>query len=250
MRLCFMLVVVMALAVSSKQNLAQSNSQEPVGHTGAITQCEEEIKQKVVPIQTQYAQELEALAQSYQAKGELGNVIAVKNEQDRFMNVRRIEGDNIVPSPEGLKKLQTKYKALTEQIEQQIAKRYLMSLEQQQKSLTIVGKLDSAMGINDAIEKIQQRYNIKSKESHSPTNDAELKNFLRDTQWSFAGNRVLTLQRDGLVRKSWGHLTPEWRVEKMRLIFEGKTFEFSNDFARMKEITEKEFKGFGSRISK
>ena len=133
-----------------------------------VTQCEAEIRQKVITSQAQYAKELEALAKSFQAKGELENVFAVKNEQDRFMNSGRIEDANIVPSPEELRTLQTQYKALPEKIGQQTAKQYLTALEERKKNLTVEGKLDEAMSVKKDIEKIQARYSVEGGGAESP----------------------------------------------------------------------------------
>jgi len=55
-----------------------------------VTQCEQSIRDRIATSQAQYVKELEALAKSYQAKGELESVFAVKNEHDRYMNAGRL----------------------------------------------------------------------------------------------------------------------------------------------------------------
>ena len=156
-----------------------------------VTQCEAEIRQKVITSQAQYAKELEALAKSYQAKGELESVFAVKNEQDRFMNSGRIEDANIVPSPVELRNLQAQYKALPEQIGQQTAKQYLTSLEEKKKNLTVEGKLDEAMAVKKDIEKLQARYSVEATKPRPP--------HVIVGKWLVADLFTLTITSDGHV---------------------------------------------------
>jgi formylglycine-generating enzyme required for sulfatase activity len=65
-----------------------------------------------------------------------------------------------------------------------------------------------------------------------PSNDAELTDYLKDTQWKF-GEKILSLKSDGRASKSWGRLTPAWQVKELRLLCEGATFTFNPDFTRI-----------------
>jgi len=87
-----------------------------------------------------------------------------------------------------------------------------------------------------------------SKSRESPKTDAELRLFLKGSRWEFDSHKIVTLRDDGTVHKSWGVLTPAWEVERMRLHWEGKAFEFSEDFSVITEIDKSEFRGPGRRL--
>ncbi|MEM9016401.1 MAG: hypothetical protein AAGC68_05260, partial [Verrucomicrobiota bacterium] len=70
-----------------------------------------------------------------------------------------------------------------------------------------------------------------------PQTDQDLRDYLKGTQWKMSGNKVLTFQKSGEVHKSWGKLRPKWKVEEMRVIYEGKVFEFSEDFTEIRLIS-------------
>lgn len=121
-----------------------------------ILQCEQTARTKVASSQASYGKELDDLKNSYQSKGELENLVAVKKEQDRFKKDGIIQEASIVKSPEALRKLQIRYK----ETGQQVARQYLKELEAKKKALTVEGKVDLAMGFKDAIEKIQVQYAV------------------------------------------------------------------------------------------
>jgi len=132
-------------------SLSAQTSQSGVDLT---TQCELAAQEKVVASQVPYGRELETLKSGYQFKGDLENVLAVKKEQDRFKNDDIVQEIDVVKSPETLRKLQLKYT----QIGQRAAEQYLAELEVKKRTLTTQGRVDVAMEIKRAIEKIQQRY--------------------------------------------------------------------------------------------
>ena len=129
-----------------------------------VTQCEQAIRDRIATSQAQYVKELDALTKSYQAKGELESLFAVKNEHERFMNAGRIEDANIVQAPAELRQLQQQYKSLPEKLGQETALGYVKALEEQKKNLTVEGKLDEAMAVKKDIEKIQQRYSVEGEQ--------------------------------------------------------------------------------------
>ena len=185
-----------------------------------VTQCEAEIRQKVITAQAQYAKELEALAKSYQAKGELESVFAVKNEQDRFMNSGRIEDANIVPSPVELRNLQAQYKALPEQIGQRTAKQYLTSMEEKKKNLTVEGKLDEAMSVKKDIEKIQARYSVEVKSDSANSIAAITRAMMGKWRVKFSSGSVYTKEflADGSVAENGTHSDWKWYIYKDRVM--------------------------------
>ena len=121
-----------------------------------IIQCEQTAREKVASSQASYGKELDTLKSTYQSKGELENLLAVKNEQDRYKKDGLVLAAHVVQSPDGLRSLQTKYNTNG----RQAAQLYLTALETKKKSLTVEGKMDLAMGVKDAIEKIKQAYGV------------------------------------------------------------------------------------------
>jgi hypothetical protein len=122
--------------------------------TGIVSRCEQEARQRVANTQAAYGTDLNSLKSFYQAKGELENFLAVKNEQNRFKKEGLVQETDLVNSPEGLRKLQVKYQLAG----QQAVKQYLAELETKKKMMTAAGQVDLAIGVKDAIEKIRQRY--------------------------------------------------------------------------------------------
>ena len=178
-----------------RRYLAQA---ETAGTTGGqrkavdiVTQCEQAIRDRIATSQAQYAKELEALMKSFQAKGELESLFAVKNERERFMNAGRIEDANIVQAPAELRELQQKYKALPERIGQETALGYVKALEEQKKNLTVEGKLDEAMAVKKDIEKIQARYSVEATKPRPP--------HMIVGKWLVANLFTLTFTSDGHV---------------------------------------------------
>lgn len=78
--------------------------------------------------------------------------------------------------------------------------------------------------------------------------DKQLAAELSNSKWKFPDGKVITLQADGTIHKSWGMLTPPWEIRGGRLHYEDKTFEFTPDYTRITEFTKKEFQGEGQRL--
>ena len=67
-----------------------------------------------------------------------------------------------------------------------------------------------------------------------PSNDEELRDYLKDTRWKFPDGKMLTLGGNGKVKKSFGRMSPKWNAKNMVLTFdEGGAFEFAEGYTRM-----------------
>ena len=104
------------------------------------------------------------------------------------------------------------------------------------------GDLEEAKKIEAEIKK------QKLQEPSIPTNNNELQSFLAGTKWKFSDGKILTLHKDGKVRKSWGILQPVWKVSKMELQFEKHTFKFNPSFNEMKSQSTKRYQGTAKLI--
>jgi len=98
-----------------------------------------------------------------------------------------------------------------------------------------------AMSKGDLVEanKIQSELKRINPSGHGiaklPGNDEELRNYLKDTKWKFPDGKMVALERNGKVKKSFGRMTPKWTVKNMKLTFEeGAIFMFSDDYTSMK----------------
>lgn len=84
--------------------------------------------------------------------------------------------------------------------------------------------------------------------SGKPKNDEQVRKHLSGTSWEFSGGKVITLQEDGSVLKSWGKLQPDWRVVDGKVRFEGKLLIFNENFTEVSEATAIEFKESGKLV--
>jgi hypothetical protein len=72
--------------------------------------------------------------------------------------------------------------------------------------------------------------NPPAKNNRLPASDEQLLEFLKDTVWLLPDKRKVTLHAEGFIIKSWGRLRPSWSVRDMKLNYEGKAYEFSDNF--------------------
>jgi len=117
-------------------------------------------------------------------------------------------------------------------------RKYVKDLLTLQNKYTKRGDLKSANLVADCIRKV----------SNIPINDKELTEFLKGTKWIFSGKSTITFAASGKVIKSWGRLSPPWKVKNMQVIYGDKIFIFNEDFTEITEITKTAFKKPGKRM--
>jgi hypothetical protein len=131
---------------------------------------------------------------------------------------------------------------LNEQRNREIAKIdkvYKAQLEKLLKAYTQKGDLNSANYINSILNQL----NAKEDNKNLPKTDKELTTFIGDTAWKFPDGKVITFMRNGKMKKNFGVLEPEWKVENLSIICEGKIFSFNKAYTDLTETTKQAFKG-------
>jgi len=126
----------------------------------AAARCDDEVKAKVEKLSDEYATKLSELRETFRLRGDLEKTLAVKKEKERFAAEHRLESKHVVELPKELRGLQEKYLALPPKAAQEIAKSYLVGLEETKRQLTIDDKLDEAVVAQKEIDNIQKKYNV------------------------------------------------------------------------------------------
>lgn len=121
----------------------------------------------------QYAADIEALKAQYQREGLLDELLAAKNEADRFALAIGSEADpfeeipempegSIVDKPERLRMLQTEYVANVRKVHdwnsdqtKALADKLLKGMETVQKNLTRRGQINAAIEVRNIVEKLR-----------------------------------------------------------------------------------------------
>lgn len=199
----------------------------------AIKETYEPYAEAVAEAKKEYIEDLRKALEYEMGKGNLEAANAVKAEIDRMADADALSSNEI-----DSKKAERAAKSFDRNIEK-ARDQYQDDLEDAMKKATKAGDLEAANRIREEMGKCG--YVL-------PNDDDSLYEYLKGSRWKFSKERILTLNSDGKVNKSWGRLSPEWSVKNMRLIYEGKTFSFFNDFKEMKEDTKKEFEGSGKLL--
>jgi hypothetical protein len=161
-----------------------------------VTACEEAIRQKRVATQAQYVGELEAMEKSFQAKGALEDLFAVKAEQKRFLETPILAEENLMETPDALRELQREYLELQQHVTTSVAEEFIARLEQQKQALTIEGRLDEAVKAKADVQKISQRYMDSARESRTTKRPPSVAG-----TWNSGGNHFQITQKGGVI--SW-----------------------------------------------
>ena len=129
-------------------------------YQGAAEKCDQEIQAKFSKLSDNYASALGELMETFRINGDLEKTLAVKKEKDRFALEKTLEIKNVVEVPPQLQELQKKFLAAPKTVAQEIAKSYVVQLEEIKRKLTIDSKLSEAIEAKGEIDKIQKKYAV------------------------------------------------------------------------------------------
>ncbi|MDB6155775.1 MAG: hypothetical protein JWL90_4228 [Chthoniobacteraceae bacterium] len=120
--------------------------------------CEEKIASVQRDVLGKYEDGLQELQNGFQKAADLDGALAVRAERQRVTTEGRLGDEHLVAEPKTLRALQvqniTRLKDLTAQLVQETVPKLL----EFKKSLTIAGKLDEALAVRAAIERLQNGY--------------------------------------------------------------------------------------------
>lgn len=133
---------------------------EQFAYQDAASKCDREIQTKLTKVSDDYAHELNALMDTIRLRGDLEKTLAIKKERERFASEKTLEEKNLVEVPVQLRELQQQFLAAPRRASEDIAKSYVVKLEDAERKLTIDDKLDEAISAQQEIDKILKKYGI------------------------------------------------------------------------------------------
>ena len=161
-----LLPAAFALALSLAPLLAAPNpvSSANLGETEAL-KCEEKIASVSRDVLGKYEDGLGELQNNLQKTADLEGALTVRAERARVAQEHTLSERNFVAEPKALRTLQAQQVAKLQELVAQVVADTLPKLIELKKSLTVAGKLDDAVAVRTAIEKLQN--------SHVPVARAE-----------------------------------------------------------------------------
>ena len=157
------LPAVLALALSLSPAMAAPGAVN-IGESEAL-KCEEKIASVQRDVMGKYEDGLGELQGSLQKTADLEGALAVRAERQRLAQEHTLSERNLVSEPKALRTLQAQQLAKMQELVAQIVQDALPKLIELKKSMTVAGKLDEAVAVRTAIEKLQN--------SHVPVSRAE-----------------------------------------------------------------------------
>jgi hypothetical protein len=149
-----------ALALSVCSTLAaQTPPANPVNPANLgeseVLKCEEKIASVRRDVLGKYEDALGELQLSLQKAADLEGALAVRAERSRLAQEHTLFERNYVTEPKALRAVQSQYVAKMQELVSQIVADALPKLVELKKSMTMAGKLDEALAVRTAIEKLQ-----------------------------------------------------------------------------------------------
>ncbi len=150
---------LLALALSLSPALAAPNpvSSANLGETEAL-KCEEKIASVQRDVLGKYEDALGELQNTLQKAADLEGALAVRTERSRLAQEHTLSERNFAGEPKSLRTLQAQQVSKLQELVAQIVQDALPKLIELKRSLTVVGKLDDAVAVRTAIEKLQNSY--------------------------------------------------------------------------------------------
>ncbi|MDB4416822.1 hypothetical protein N9115_00325 [bacterium] len=132
-----------------------------------------------------------------------------------------------------LQSLQQSWQKARENALKPIDQKYLSALRNLKDRLMKSGNLEGATAVEAEIKRMQGNPNPGVSASKAPSNDQELVDFIAGNRWKFDNNRIVTFRENGKINKSWGKLSPPWRVKGMKIYFENKIIKLDDSLDKM-----------------
>jgi hypothetical protein len=120
-----------------------------------VLKCEEKIASVRRDVLGKYEDALGEMQLNLQKAADLEGALAVRAERSRLAQEHTLSDKNYVTEPKALRALQTQSFSRMQELVAQIVADALPKLVELKKSMTVAGKLDEAVAVRTAIEKLQ-----------------------------------------------------------------------------------------------
>ncbi len=147
--------VLTALTLSLAPALAAPGGN--LGESEAL-KCEEKIASVRRDVLGKYDDALGDLQNTLQKAADLEGALAVRAERQRVGQDRTLADRDFVGEPKSLRQLQVQHLSRMQELVAQVVQETLPKLIELKKSLTVSGKLDEAVAVRTAIEKLQNSH--------------------------------------------------------------------------------------------
>ena len=128
-----------------------------LGESEAL-KCEEKIASVRRDVLGKYDDALGELQAALQKAADLESALAVRTERQRVTKERTLFERDYVAEPKSLRALQVQYVTRAQELVGQVVAEALPKLIELKKSMTVAGKLDDAVAVRTAIEKLQNSH--------------------------------------------------------------------------------------------
>ncbi|MHA3775312.1 OB-fold protein [Verrucomicrobiota bacterium sgz303538] len=109
-------------------------------------------------ILNRYDAALQELQSTFQKSADLEGALAVRGERQRAAKAGTLTEKDLLSEPKALRAIQTQMLSKLNELTMQIVQEAIPRLIESKKALTIAGKLDEAVAVRSAIEKLQNEY--------------------------------------------------------------------------------------------
>ncbi len=148
---------LIALALLLLPAFAFSQNAALVGEAEA-QKCEDKIANVQRDVLGKYEDALQELQVGFQKAADLDNALAVRAEKERVRKEQTLTETNLVNEPKSLRAAQSASIEKIKELTAQLVSESVPRLVEVKKSLTIAGKLDDALAVRKAIERLQNGY--------------------------------------------------------------------------------------------
>ncbi len=145
------IVVFAALAPASWAQSATAGEAE-------AQKCEERIASVQRDVLGKYDDSLAELQTTLQKSADLEGALTVRGERQRLAKEQTLSDKDFVAEPKALRSLQTQTAGRMQDLVTQLVSEAVPKLVELKKQLTVAGKLDDAVTVRTAIEKLQNTY--------------------------------------------------------------------------------------------
>lgn len=136
----------------------ETHAQSAAAGEAEAQKCEDRIAAVRRDALNKYDDALGELQTSLQKAADLEGALAVRTEKQRVSTEQSLSGDNFVGEPKALRTLQTQTVGRMQELITQLVSETLPRLIELKRQLTVAGKLDDAVSVRSAIEKLQNAY--------------------------------------------------------------------------------------------
>ena len=153
----FPAALALALALSPAQAAPNPVANVNLGESEAL-KCEEKIASIRRDVLGKYEDQLGDLQNTLQKAADLEGALTVRDERGRLAQEHTLSERNYVAEPKALRTLQTQQVTKMQELVAQVVQDTLPKLIELKKSFTVAGKLDEAVAVRTAIEKLQNSH--------------------------------------------------------------------------------------------